>query len=111
MLELNLQPGRDPEFSGTRGRDPPRRANEAGTLNYEWSLSADGAGCHIFERYIDSAAVMAHLGVFGEKFGDRFLELLQPVRLVVYGSPNEQVKAALAAFNPAYMQPAGGFSR
>lgn len=33
-----------------------------------------------------------------------------PVRFVVYGSPNQGVKNALAAFNMAYMQPVNGFS-
>lgn len=58
MLELNIQPGREKDFrvlmeemvSATRN-------NEAGTLNYEWSTSADGSMCHLFERYVDSAAV------------------------------------------------------
>jgi len=86
-------------------------ANEPGTLNYEWSTSADGKLCHIYERYVDSAAVMTHLGTFGERFAARFLEVLKPVRFVVYGSPSTAVKDALAGFNPIYMQAVGGFSR
>jgi len=112
IVELNLQAGRKTEFTALMNEMiNATRANEAGTLNYEWSTSADGAVCHIFERYVDSAAVMTHLGAFGEKFADRFLEVVKPVRFVVYGSPSHQVKAALAAYNPVYMQPVGGFSR
>lgn len=112
MLELNVQPGREKEFrSLMEEMVRATRANEAGTLNYEWSTSADGRVCHIFERYIDSAAVLKHLATFGEKFAGRFLEILQPVRFIVYGSPSQEVKDALAGFNPVYTQPVGGFSR
>lgn len=112
MLELNIQPGREKDFrvlmeemvSATRN-------NEAGTLNYEWSTSADGSMCHLFERYVDSAAVLTHLATFGEKFAGRFLEILTPVRFVVYGSPSQAVRDALTGFNPTYMQAAGGFRR
>lgn len=87
------------------------KANEPGTLDYEWSTSEDGKQCHIFERYVDSSATMIHLGTFGERFAGRFLEILKPVRFVVYGVPNAAVREALAAFGPAYMQTLGGFSR
>jgi hypothetical protein len=72
---------------------------------------APTASYHIFERYVDSAAVMIRVSAFGEKFAGRFLELLKRVRFVVYGSPSDQVKAALAGFNPVYKQPLGGFTR
>ena len=112
MLELNVQRGREKDFTVLMNEMvTATRANEAGTLNYEWSTSADGCVCHIFERYVDSAAVMTHLATFGEKFAGRFLEVLKPVRFVVYGSPSQDVKDALAGFNPVYMQPVGGFSR
>jgi len=39
------------------------------------------------------------------------LEVLKPVRFVVYGAPSEAVKKALAGFGPTYMKPANGFSR
>jgi hypothetical protein len=45
------------------------------------------------------------------KYAGRFLEILKPVRSVVYGSPSQEVKDVLADFNPVYMRPVGGFSR
>jgi hypothetical protein len=86
-------------------------ASEPGTLGYEWSTSSDGRVCHIYERYADSAAVMIHLTTFGEKYASRFGQVLEPVRTVVYGSPNAAVREALADLSPIYMQPAAGFSR
>ena len=109
ILEASFQPGREKDFRILV--DEMVAATRANTLNYEWSTSPDGSVCHIFERYVDSAAVMIHLATFGQKYASRFLEVLKPVRFVVYGSPNLDVKNALAAFNTVYMQPVGGFSK
>ena len=112
FLELSLKPGHEAKLAALVSEMvAATSANEAGTLSYEWSLSADGATCHIFERYADSAAVLTHLGAFGEKFAGRFLELLTPVRCSVYGSPSPEVKEGLAVLNPVYMRPVGGFNR
>jgi quinol monooxygenase YgiN len=112
MLELEVQAGRERDFRelvAEMVKATP--ANEAGTLNYEWSTSANGKLCHIYERYEDSAAVMTHLGTFGKTFAGRFLEILESVRFSVYGSPSTAVKDALAGFNPVYMKEVGGFRR
>lgn len=87
------------------------RANEPGALNYEWSTNSDGKLCHIYERYVDSAAVMTHMATFGERFAGRFFAIFKPLRVVVYGSPDKEVKEAFAGNKPLYMQPVGGFSR
>jgi quinol monooxygenase YgiN len=61
MLELSLNPGHEAEFTALVTEIVAvTSTNEAGALTYEWSLSADGATCHIFERYADSAAVLTH---------------------------------------------------
>jgi quinol monooxygenase YgiN len=112
MLELSLKPGNEAGFTALMTEMvAATSANEAGALSYEWSLSCDGATCHIFERYADSAAVLTHLGTFGERFAGRFLEMLTPTRCVVYGSPSPQVKEGLAVLNPVYMRLVGGFNR
>ena len=41
----------------------------------------------------------------------RFLALVTPVRVVVYGSPSAALKEALALLDPVYMQPTAGFRR
>jgi len=112
MLELNVQAGQEeavPELVGEMVGST--RENEPGALDYKYSFSADGKACHIFERYADSDAALAHLATFGQRFAGRFLEVFAPTRFVVYGSPNGQVKDALAAFNPTYMDPGPGFRR
>jgi quinol monooxygenase YgiN len=112
MLELEVQAGREDDFRALMAEMvSATQANEPGTVNYEWSTSADGSRCHIYERYVDSAAVMTHLGTFGERYAARFLEVLKPLRFVVYGSPDAAVRSALAGFDPVYMEAVGGFSR
>ena len=83
---------------------------ESGTLAYEWTLGEDRKTCHIFERYEDSAAVMAHLAGFGA-FAERFMGAVTPTRLTVHGSPNGSVREALAGFGPTYLASVGGFTR
>ena len=112
MLELKIQEGQGENLPALIDEMVgATREGEPGTLDYEWSTSADGTTCHIFERYADSDAVMAHLANFGEKYAGRFMEILVPTRFVVYGSPSQEVRDALAGFGAAYMNSAGGFSR
>jgi hypothetical protein len=54
---------------------------------------------------------MVHLGSFGANFAARFMEMMRPARLVVYGVPSPQLKEALAGLSPVYMPPFGGFNR
>ncbi|MDP2620140.1 MAG: antibiotic biosynthesis monooxygenase [Hyphomicrobiales bacterium] len=87
------------------------RAEEPDTLNYEWFLSDDGQRCQISERYKDSAAAMAHLASFGRRFAERFMAVLTPTRMVVFGDPDDAVRGALSGFDPAYYTLIGGFAR
>jgi quinol monooxygenase YgiN len=112
ILELNIQPGRDAAFRALMAEMvAATKAGEPGTLNYEWSVTADGTQCHTYERYVDSAATMVHLGNFGSKYAERFMGILAPVGFTVYGAPDAAVKEALAGFNPTYVESVGGFSR
>lgn len=111
MLELDLHAGRKDDFHALMDEMvKATRENEPGALGYEWSLSADGTRCHIFEHYANSEATMVHLGNFSDRFAGRFLDILSPTKFVVYGSPDQQVRDALAPFGAIYMQPVGGFT-
>ena len=87
------------------------RKNEVGMLDNHWAISDDRRVCHIYERFQDSAAVMTHLQWFGANFAERFMEILKPTRVVVYGTPSVELKDAIAGLNPVYMAPLGGFRR
>jgi quinol monooxygenase YgiN len=111
-LSLAVNPGRFEDLKNlmTQMVEATQR-NEAGALNYEWAVSEDRQVCDIYERYQDSAAVMRHLEWFSANCAARFMEMVKPTQFVVYGTPRQQVKDALAAFSPVYMAPFGGFSR
>ncbi len=112
LLEVSVKPGQTDTFKALMNEMvEATRANEPDTLNYEWSLSEDGATCHLYERYADSAAAMTHLASFGANFDERFLAVLDPTRFTVYGSPSAEVRDALGAFGAAYMTSAAGFAR
>jgi len=87
------------------------QSTEPGTLCYEWSISEDKSSCHIYERYADSPSAMKHLATFGENYADRFMSLVEPTGFVVFGNPSDEVKQAVAGFNPTYMGRFGGFAR
>ena len=111
MLELEVQAARSDAFKSLmREMVAQTEANEPGALSYTWSTNAEGTLCHIFERYADSAAVLKHMQGFGA-FATRFFEVFKPLRFHVYGSPTEEVKGALAALNPVYLDEAAGFHR
>jgi quinol monooxygenase YgiN len=112
LLELAIKPGEFDNFEALmKEMVEATQANEPNTLNYEWSISDDRQSCHIYERYVDSAATMTYLGTFGEKFAERFMAALEPTRFLVYGTPNNEVKAALSGFGPVFRAPFGGFAR
>jgi quinol monooxygenase YgiN len=112
VLELAIKPGELDNFKGLMAEMvEATQTNEPNTLNYEWTISEDNKNCHMYERYANSGATMSHLGVFGEKFAERFMEAVELIRFVVYGNPNDEVKEALSGFGAVFMSPIGGFAR
>ncbi|MFQ5555220.1 MAG: putative quinol monooxygenase [Acidimicrobiia bacterium] len=112
LLELSIKPGElDTGKALMAEMVDATRANEPGTLAYEWSMDDAGTTCHIYERYADSAATMAHMGSFGSKFADRFMAVFAPTGMTVYGEPDDEVRKALSAMGAVFMPPVGGFTR
>jgi len=112
LLEVVIKPGEFDNFKALMKKMvQSTQANEPNTLNYEWAITEDSQSCHLYERYVDSAAAMTHLGAFGEKFAERFMAAVEVTRLVVYGKPNNEVKQALSGIGAVFMAPFGGFAR
>ena len=44
-------------------------------------------------------------------FVERFLALCTPTRMSVYGEPSDELKEAIAGFNPRYLSPVAGHAR
>jgi quinol monooxygenase YgiN len=83
---------------------------EPGALGYAWFVGEENRTVALYERYADSAAVLAHMATFGERFAPRFLAAMAPSRLTVFGDPSEEARQALAGFNPTYLGFLGGFT-
>ena len=86
-------------------------ADEPGALNYEWFINDDASTCHILERYADSDAALVHLGNFGKKFAGNLMSMVKPKGMTVYGSPSDELSAALANLGATIMPTIGGFAR
>lgn len=110
-LEAQVEPARTNELTALMDEMVQSTNKEPGTLIYEWSFNDGGNVCHLTERYKDSDAALIHLGTFGQRFASRFFDLLQIQTVVIYGSPNDAVKAALADTKPLMMTQRAGFSR
>ncbi|MDF9773215.1 quinol monooxygenase YgiN [Pseudomonas baetica] len=83
---------------------------EVGTLVYEYSVNEDSSTVHILERY-NADAIVSHVDTTFAPFGKRFLELCTIKSLVVYGTPDAEVRKRLDPFGAVYMTPFDGFSR
>jgi quinol monooxygenase YgiN len=82
---------------------------EPGVLSYQRFVSEDGKIIHVYERYADSAAAIAHLEAFAKRFASRFSALVERKAFTVFGYPSAELKAALDRFNATYLKPFGDF--
>jgi quinol monooxygenase YgiN len=106
-----VKPGQLESFRALMAEMVESTQAEPGALIYEWSISDEASVIHLYERFADSAATLTHLAAFGEKFALQFLAAVDPTRLVVYGTPSDEVKGGLSAFGPVYTAPFGGFAQ
>jgi quinol monooxygenase YgiN len=112
ILEANIKAGQLDELktlmhemvAGTQ-RDEP------GALNYEWFIANDGSVLHLYERYADSAAVMAHARNFAQKYAQRFSTYLTITKMTMYGNPSAEVRAYFSTRGAIYLSFSDGFAR
>lgn len=111
ILRLDVKPGQLETFRALMDEMVESTRSEPGTLAYEWFVDESGTVVHIYERYADSAAVLVHGAVFGEKFAERFMGCVNPTGFDIYGAPSDDVKAAFSEMGPSYLGAFGGFAR
>lgn len=111
VLELALKDGQLDAFKELKDEMVAGTSSEPSTLNYEWFVSDDESTVHIYEKYADSEAMIAHVTGFMAKWAGRFLECGDVTRFVVYGEPNAAAREMLDGFGAVYMGIFGGFSR
>jgi len=104
ILETSLDPTRTGELRRLAGEmSEIVRAEEPGCLRYDWHLSEDGSRCHIIEGYADDAALLTHVQGFNRRWARPLFAILKPERMVVYGDPGPEARAAIAALRPVYL--------
>lgn len=84
--------------------------NEPGTLAYQWSISEDNSTLHIYERYTDSDAALAHLGAIGPLL-PKISELVTITGIDCYGAPAEAFRQAVAEMPFNFFGTYAGFHR
>jgi quinol monooxygenase YgiN len=109
IVALKILPGAEAAFQAAREKLVASTREEAGALNYEWSLGEDGL-CHIYERYADSAAAKLHLARSRDLVA-RMVESVERVVFTLYGAPDEELKQLLASRGAVVMKAVGGFGR
>ena len=68
------------------------RAKDQGTLQYDWFFNEDHTECVVRERYVDSDALLAHIGNLGETFGE--ILSVPDLSAEVCGTPSEELLKA-----------------
>ena len=106
-VELAVRPGKLESFRELTAEMLEFAATEPGVLAYERFVSADGGTLHVYERYENSAAAIAHLRNFASKFAGRFSALVDRERFTVFGVPNPELKAMLDPLGAVYLTPFG----
>jgi quinol monooxygenase YgiN len=84
---------------------------EPGAIAYEWSLSADEKTVHIYERYEDSDAALAHLGNVGPHLPELMGVIILPTAIECYGAASDAFKEALKDFPMIYFDQFDGFGK
>jgi len=110
-VELLVKPGQLENFRALTHEMVESTRGEPGVLNYERFVSTDGTVVYVYERYVNSAAALAHLRTFEQQFGRGFLDMVARTRFTVFGTPSEALRGVLDGFGATYLEPFGGFTR
>jgi quinol monooxygenase YgiN len=72
---------------------------EAGTLGYEWFVSADGKRFRLVETYVDSSAIEAHfMGAAVQQWVPKLAAVCKVDGFEIYGDPGPKVSEMAGAF-------------
>jgi quinol monooxygenase YgiN len=85
-------------------------AEEPGTLVFEFSVQPDGETVDLLEIYQNAEAFVAHVKHMRAEFGQE-VNPRKPGKIVVFGSPNAEMKEILARRDPVYESYIDGFMR
>jgi quinol monooxygenase YgiN len=86
-------------------------AEEPGTLVFEFSVQPDGKTVDLLEMYQNAEAFVAHVKHMRAEFGQEVAQVRKPGKIVVFGSPDAEMKEILARRDPVYESYIDGFMR
>lgn len=109
-VELSVRTGRLNDFRELTGDMVEATRQEHGVLSYQRYVIANGTLVHLYERYENSAAALAHLRNFAARFGSRFSTMVERRRFIVFGRPSDELRRRLDEYGPTYCVPFGDFS-
>jgi quinol monooxygenase YgiN len=109
QVELTIEPQHFDSFCALTNEMIQSTTLEDGVLVYERFMSEDGAKIFVYERYANSEAALSHLRNFQKKFAEAFGRLVKRERFVVFGTPNDELKRMLSAFDATFARPMAGF--
>lgn len=111
LVEIDIKEGKLDEAKALMEEMVEHTAKESTTHTYDWYINEDNTAASIYEGYDSPAAAHTHLKGFLEKFVDRFVDVFDATRMVVYGSPHDELKADIEGWGPSYLEYWGGFRR
>lgn len=106
-VELAIKPGKLDDLRALTGEMVAASRKEPGTLSYQRFVSEDGGFLHIYERYSNSEAALAHLRTFTARFGERYAALVERRRFILFGLPSDELRRFLERFGAIYAKPFG----
>jgi quinol monooxygenase YgiN len=83
------------------------KSSEPGSRAYQFFVN--GTSVLAYERYDDSEAALAHMTAFGEKFAQRFMAYVKPVRFTLLGNPSPELTEVVAPIGAVVHPTLGGY--
>jgi quinol monooxygenase YgiN len=109
VIQLTVKPGALGEFQELTREMVTATRSEPGAVCYERYLGDDRRSVHVYERYVDAAAAVAHLKRFQQSFGPRFAALVDRGPVFVYGTLSDELQSLLDPLGAVYFDFLDGF--
>ena len=112
MVTGEVLPGQSDNFKQLVPKVVAAVSEEPGTLVYEWSFQPDQKTYNVLEVYQNSESFAAHAKHLSSTDLPKELgQVRKTLKAVVFGTPDAQMKEALARLEPVYTSPIDGFFR
>jgi quinol monooxygenase YgiN len=109
VIQLTVKPAALAEFQALTREMVAATRSEPGAVCYERYLNGDGRTVHIYERYVDATAAVAHLKRFQGSFAAQFDALVDRGPVFVYGTVSDELRLLLDRLGAVYFDFLDGF--